>query len=169
MEWRKDLQERLSIGVARTITRIEAHPNNARRIAVTLMGFDRKHFLPHVLWFDGDTGQKQKRDESKRKWIDLSDSDRGDNAALPNLHHNVITWDQCGEYLFVGNDIGVWALKFTDDSFAKKNGRYDWMDISAGLPNALVTDLVYHCRSKSLTAATYGRSLYWTDEKTWTR
>ncbi|HEY7307525.1 MAG TPA: hypothetical protein VH601_25600 [Bryobacteraceae bacterium] len=166
LEWRRALQERLTIGVARTITRIEAHPENAKKIAVTLMGFDKKYWLPHVLWFDSESEEKNK---DKTTWIDLSNADKGDKAPLPNLHHNVVTWDEKGEYLFVGNDIGVWALKYSDGKFAQTGGRYDWVDISAGLPNALVTDLVYHKLSNSLTAATYGRSLYWANENAWKR
>jgi photosystem II stability/assembly factor-like uncharacterized protein len=171
MEWRKDFEERLTIGVARTITRIEAHPNNANKIAVTLMGFDQKYRLPHVLWFDGDTNEheKKKSKSEKTEWIDLSDAHLGDDAPLPNVQYNVVTWDKEGDYLFVGNDIGVWALKTRGDTFEKDAKKYCWRDISSGLPNALVTDLVYHSRSHSLTAATYGRSLWWAAEEAWTR
>jgi len=37
---------------------------------------------------------------------------------------------------------------------------YVWTDMTADLPNAMVTDIVYHRRTQSLTAATYGRGLY---------
>jgi photosystem II stability/assembly factor-like uncharacterized protein len=148
MEWRRDLQERSTFGVARTITRIEAHPEDGKNIVVTLMGFDRKHPLPHVLWFDGE-----------HEWKDLSDAG-AISAPLPNVHHNVVTWDKEGEHIFVGNDVGVWALHTPGGKAEKKNGTYDWFDISANLPNAIVTDLVYHRKSESLTAATYGRSLW---------
>jgi len=156
MEWRKDLHERSIFGVARTITRIEAHPEYPRKIVVTLMGFDRKHPLPHVLWFDGE-----------HRWIDLSDADAKD-ANLPNVHHNVVTWDKHKKHIFVGNDAGVWALHTSGGNIEKINEKYGWFDVSANLPNAIVTDLVYHHESGSLTAATYGRSLWWLSEEQWT-
>jgi hypothetical protein len=156
MEWRRRLHERTTYGISRAITRIEAHPNNERQIVATLMGFDcRHHPLPHVLWFDGD-----------HEWIDLSDAGSPD-AVLPNVHHNVVTWDKEGKYIFVGNDAGVWALHTPDGKVETTNGVYAWVDISANLPNVIVTDLVYHDLSKSLTAATYGRSLWWFKEKQW--
>lgn len=157
MEWRKHLHERSIVGIARTITRIEAHPHNEKQIVATLMGFDcRHHPLPHVLWFDG-----------KREWIDLSDAGSPD-AVLPNVHHNVVTWDENGEYMFVGNDAGVWALHTPGGKVETTKGKYAWVDISANLPNAIVTDLVYHDKSKSLTAATYGRSLWCFKQDQWT-
>jgi photosystem II stability/assembly factor-like uncharacterized protein len=193
MEWRKGLQERRTIGVARTITRIEAHPKNARKIAVTLMGFDRNYRLPHVLWFDGEAEQRGKKDG----WIDLSgprseghgfahhlsvtqvdaglpnpsEQVRRDvdvQLSLPNVHFNVVTWDEEGNYLFVGNDIGVWALNTNGDRFEKENARYEWVNISANLPNAIVTDLVYNAATHSLVAATYGRSIWRAGESLWT-
>jgi len=150
MEWRKDLKERLNIGVARTITRIEAHPNDAEKIAVTLMGFDPKYQLPHVLWFDG------------KEWSDLNCTHPG-KKSLPNVHHNVVTWGKNGKFLFVGNDIGVWVM----DTPGYKLEEYCWRDISANLPNVIVTDLVYHGTTNSLTAATYGRSLWVAGEAAW--
>ena len=99
----------------------------------------------------------------------MSDARSGEGARLPNVHYNVVTWDEEGDHLFVGNDIGVWALKTRGSEFEKKDGKYDWRDISAGLPNAIVTDLVYHRKTNSLTAATYGRSLWVADESAWTR
>jgi len=70
--------------------------------------------------------------------------------------------------MFVGNDAGVWALHTPGGKVEKTNGKYAWVDISANLPNAIVTDLVYHDQSKSLTAATYGRSLWWFKQGQWT-
>jgi hypothetical protein len=36
-----------------------------------------------------------------------------------------------------------------------------WFNISGNLPNVVVTDLVYHRKSRSLVAATYGRGIWW--------
>jgi len=35
-----------------------------------------------------------------------------------------------------------------------------WMNLTKNLPNATVIDLVYHLKTKSLYAATYGRSIW---------
>jgi hypothetical protein len=35
-----------------------------------------------------------------------------------------------------------------------------WTDVSTTLPNAIINDLVYHHRDRSLTAATYGRGIW---------
>ena len=70
--------------------------------------------------------------------------------------------------MFVGNDAGVWALHTRDGKVEQTNKKYAWIDISANLPNVIVTDLVYHDNSKSLTAATYGRSLWRFNQNQWT-
>ena len=62
-------------------------------------------------------------------------------------------------YVFVGNDIGVWVGIHPGD-FADPKAEWKWLDISANLPNVIVSDLVYHRESGSLLAATYGRSIW---------
>ena len=52
--------------------------------------------------------------------------------------------------LFVANDCGVWM---TEDL-------RHWTDLSATLPNVVVTSLVYHYDDRTLTAATYGRGIW---------
>jgi hypothetical protein len=49
-------------------------PDNAEQIAVTLMGFDQKYQLPHVLWFDGKNQNKEGKNPKKDNdngWRDL--------------------------------------------------------------------------------------------------
>jgi hypothetical protein len=51
--------------------------------------------------------------------------------------------------LFIGSDLGVWAEV---DGY--------WVHINGNLPNVVVSDLVYHHRDRTLTAATYGRGIW---------
>jgi hypothetical protein len=64
-------------------------------------------------------------------------------------------------FLFVGNDLGVWAMN-TPRGKVQEKEKEKCIDVSANLPNAIITDLVYHAKSESLVASTYGRSLWWT-------
>jgi len=168
LEWRREMK--LSAAARSSITRIEADPNNAERVMATLLGYNAptarantstseqekkqrefEYRYPHVIWRDNET----------KLWKDADD-----DGTLPNVHHNVVTWsgDPNSETpdpllpnrVFVGNDVGVW-VGMTDPN---KPDQWKWHDISGNLPNAIVTDLVYHRESHSLTAATYGRSIW---------
>ena len=74
-----------------------------------------------------------------------------DTPEMPDVAYHAAVFETHEPYrLFVANDCGVWM---TED-FAS------WIDISTTLPNAIVSDLVYHHRDRSLTAATYGRGIW---------
>jgi len=157
LEWRADIGERSTLPFGRAITRIEANPKNANIVVATMLGFDvgtwyrqhppfgqaqaqpgapmRKPLYPHVIWNDG-SGWK--------------DADKGGH--LPDVHHNVVTWGE-DPYVFVANDVGVWMSRDIASN--------DWFNISGNLPNVVVSDLVYHRKSRSLVAATYGRGIWW--------
>jgi hypothetical protein len=53
--------------------------------------------------------------------------------------------------MFVASDAGVFQ---SDDSGAT------WSNISANLPHTMFVDLVYQQKDRTLTVATYGRSIY---------
>jgi photosystem II stability/assembly factor-like uncharacterized protein len=75
-----------------------------------------------------------------------------DKGHLPNVpHHAVVMRPDAPEIIYVANDVGVF--------FSRDSGR-TWMNMSANLPNVNVVDLVFHEKDKTLTAATYGRSLW---------
>ena len=74
-----------------------------------------------------------------------------DAPGMPDLAYHAAVFETHEPYrLFVANDCGVWMSQ----DFAA------WTDISTTLPNALISDLVYHHRDLSLTAATYGRGIW---------
>jgi hypothetical protein len=74
-----------------------------------------------------------------------------DTPAMPDVAYHAALFETHELYrLFVANDCGVWM---TEDFAA-------WTDVSTTLPNAMISDLVYHHRDRSLTAATYGRGIW---------
>jgi hypothetical protein len=71
-------------------------------------------------------------------------------GALPNVAYFSAAYETHPPYrLFVASDVGVWA---EIDGY--------WVHINGNLPNVVVSDLVYHHRDRTLTAATYGRGLW---------
>jgi ligand-binding sensor domain-containing protein len=53
--------------------------------------------------------------------------------------------------LYVATDAGV---------FVSRDSGRSWMNMRANLPNVNVVDLVFHEKDRTLSAATYGRSLW---------
>src|SRR6266542_4161056 len=81
-----------------------------------------------------------------RTWEDV------DNGQLPDVpHHAVVIRPDAPKTVYVGNDAGV---------FVTLNSGKTWMNITANLPNVMVVDLVLHEKDATLSAATYGRSLW---------
>jgi hypothetical protein len=164
LDWRRDVKESMPAAIRRSITRIEADPNDSETVFATLLGHEPLANIPypHVIWFDklDTTNNQDKPADRPGKWKDANDGN------LPNVHHNVVTWSgdpkpgndpkHLPKYVFVGNDVGVWMGR-RDDRTAVG---WEWRDISGNLPNAIVTDLVFHRESQSLTAATYGRGIW---------
>lgn len=127
------------------ITSIQVHPRRPRTVAFSVastgilssgveLGTGTSLPFGHVFLSDdlGDT------------WTDI------DRGALPNVVYYAAAWQtQRPHYLFVAGDAGVFAL--VNDT---------WMSISGNLPSVVISDLVYHAGSRTLTAATYGRGLW---------
>src|SRR4030095_9092751 len=75
----------------------------------------------------------------------------GNETSLLNVQTNTIVIDPADPTrIYVGTDIGVW--RSTD-------GGVTWEPFSEGLPDAAVTDMVLHHRSRLLRAATHGRGV----------
>jgi photosystem II stability/assembly factor-like uncharacterized protein len=115
-----------------TITRIETHPTNADLVFVSLANFGNSH-----VFMSSDAGAK---------WTDI------DRRKLPDVpHHAVLTRSDAPDEIWVSNDAGV---------FLSRNAGKSWQKATDNLPPAMVVDLVYHRTSKTLFAATYGRSIW---------
>jgi photosystem II stability/assembly factor-like uncharacterized protein len=81
-----------------------------------------------------------------KTWEDI------DNGQLPDVpHHAVVIRPDAPETIYVGNDAGV---------FVSPDSGRTWMNMTANLPNVMVVDLVLHEKDATLSAATYGRSLW---------
>jgi len=114
------------------ITRIETHPRNAKTIYVTVGGTGHGHVF--------------RSDDAGTNWSDI------DVGQLPDSPHNAIVClpDQ-PETIFVSSNA---AVHRTDD------GGATWMNISGNLPHTMFVDLVYQLKDRTITVATYGRSMY---------
>jgi photosystem II stability/assembly factor-like uncharacterized protein len=119
----------------RWVTRVAVDPDDFMKAYVTISGFRWDSPLPHV-YTTSDNGIN---------WIDIS----GD---LPEVPVNDIVLDPLDtDYLYIGTDVGV---------FTSTNGGNSWESINEGFPMVPVTDLVLHPPTRTLAAATYGRSMF---------
>jgi hypothetical protein len=117
---------------ARVITRIETHPRKASRIVVTVGGGED---VAHV-FLSEDGGLT---------WNSI------DSPDMPKVAYHAAVFETHEPHrLFVANDCGVWVTADLEN----------WTDVTGGLPNVMICDLVYHHRDRTLTAATYGRGIW---------
>jgi len=114
------------------ITRIESHPKNADVVYITV----GKWRVSHVF----------RSDDAGRTWVDI---DRGKLPDAP--YHAVVMRTDAPECVFAGGDAGV---------FASTDGGKTWGNFTGDLPPVTVSDLVYHERDRTLTAATFGRGIW---------
>ena len=114
------------------VTRIETHPGNANDVYLTIGNSGNSHVFRST--------------NSGATWVDI------DGGQLPDVPHSalLIRPDAPNE-LYVACDVGVFM---TSDRGAT------WQNATGGLPNVMVVDLVYHDGSRTLFAATYGRSIW---------
>jgi hypothetical protein len=139
---------------ARVITRIEGHPRKASRLVVTIGGTG---VIPAAIPRPRARGAVSLTSGMENLAHVFLSEDGGfswravDAPEMPNVAYHAAVFETHEPYrLFVANDCGVWM---TEDFAA-------WTDISTTLPNAMISDLVYHHRDRSLTAATYGRGIW---------
>ena len=114
------------------ITRIASSPDNADLVFATVGGFGNSHVF--------------RSDDGGLTWTDT------DTGRLPDVPHNAIAIQPDAlNRIYVANDAGV---------FATRDQGKKWRRLTRNLPNVPVVDLVYHESEGTLTAATYGRSLW---------
>ena len=119
----------------RWVTSIAADPHEEETVYVTLSGFR----------FDKGGAHVYKSNNLGGDWIDISNT-------LPDVPVNdiIIDPDRPG-LLYIATDIGVF-LSFNDGD--------SWEVLGEELPLVPVTDLDFHLSSRTLAAATYGRSIF---------
>jgi photosystem II stability/assembly factor-like uncharacterized protein len=116
-----------------TITRIDSTAKlGADFLFVTIANFGHSH-----VFCSRDGG---------KTWEDV------DNGRLPDVpHHAVVIRPDNPKTIYVGNDAGV---------FVSHDAGRTWENMTANLPNVMIVDLVLHQKDGTLSAATYGRSLW---------
>ena len=130
---------------SRAITSIQIHPKFAATVVVTVAAtgiagsgveLGTGASLPY--------GHVFRSNDGGAFWEDI------DGGALPNVAYFAATYETHPPYrLFVAGDVGVWA---------EIDGQ--WLHINGNLPSVVVSDLVYHHKDRTLTAATYGRGVW---------
>ena len=119
----------------RWITRVAADPYDENTVFVTLSGYRYDSDLPHVF----------RSTDGGSSWQDISGN-------LPDAPANDIIVDPAlDSTLYLGTDFGV---------FVTRNLGEEWMMLGDNLPNVPVVDLRFHQPTRTLIAATYGRSMY---------
>lgn len=114
------------------VTRMETHPKDAKLVFVTVGGIGTSHVF--------------RSDDAGVTWTDA------DAGSLPDApHHAVAFRTDEPDTLFVASDAGV----FQSADLGKT-----WANFCGDLPNTMCVDLVYQERDKTVTVATYGRSLW---------
>jgi photosystem II stability/assembly factor-like uncharacterized protein len=114
------------------ITRIETHPSDAHDVYITVANFGNSH-----VFHSGDAGSR---------WSDI---DRGKLPDVP--HHALLIRPDVPSELYVCCDAGVYM---TPDRGVS------WRNATGKLPSVMVVDLVYQTATRTLLAATYGRSVW---------
>ncbi|HEV2706283.1 MAG TPA: hypothetical protein VGV59_10190 [Pyrinomonadaceae bacterium] len=115
-----------------SITRLATHPKNAATVFATVANFGHSHLYRSR---DGGTN-----------WEDI------DKGRLPDVpHHSMVIPPDAPETIYVCNDIGV---------FVSHDAGENWMSLTRNLPSVMVVDLAYQQAEGTLSAATYGRSLW---------
>ncbi|MCW8960934.1 MAG: T9SS type A sorting domain-containing protein, partial [Ignavibacteriaceae bacterium] len=119
----------------RWVTRVAVDPYDAMIAYVTLSGYRYDEYLPHVF----------RTTDAGVNWVSISSN-------LPDAPVNdiIVDPDSAGR-LFVATDVGV----FVSDSLGNS-----WNYLGENLPNSPITDLVLHNPTRTLIAATFGRSMY---------
>jgi photosystem II stability/assembly factor-like uncharacterized protein len=114
------------------ITRIDTAPSDPREVILTVANFGNSHVFRST--------------DSGSSWTDI------DGGKLPDVpHHALLIRPDAPKDLYVCSDAGVYLTK---------DAGLTWLNATANLPNVMVVDLVYQEATKSLIAATYGRSIW---------
>jgi photosystem II stability/assembly factor-like uncharacterized protein len=114
------------------ITRIETHPKNGKTVFVTVGGTGHRHVY--------------RSDDAGNTWRD------SDGGQLPDSpHHAIVIRPDAPDTMFAAADTGV---------FRSTDGGATWTDMTGNLPSTMFVDLVYQEKDRTLTVATYGRSIW---------
>jgi hypothetical protein len=118
----------------RWVTRVAIDPRDEDVVYATFSGFRNGEAAAHVY----------RTEDGGETWENASGN-------LPNAPVNDVVLHPDDGDVYVGTDVGVFALK---------NGKKNWAAVGGGLPLAPVLDLRLHAPSGQLFAGTFGRSVW---------
>jgi photosystem II stability/assembly factor-like uncharacterized protein len=118
----------------RWVTRVAIDPDDSQTVWATFSGFRNGEDAAHVF----------KTTNGGETWANVSGN-------IPNAPVNDVVLDKTRGTVFVGTDVGIFALR---------NGKKNWVPVGVGLPLAPVLDLRLHSPSATLYASTFGRSMW---------
>jgi photosystem II stability/assembly factor-like uncharacterized protein len=128
--WSEDLASPVLPGF--TITRILTGPANAQSVYVTVANFHASHVF--------------RSKDSGTTWEDI------DRGQLPDVPHHAVAIPRARPAtVYVCSDAGVYVSTDSGDN---------WRTLTRNLPTVPIVDLVYHEIDGTLTAASYGRSVW---------
>jgi photosystem II stability/assembly factor-like uncharacterized protein len=117
------------------VTRVAVDPDNAMVAYAALSGYRNDEYLPHIF----------RTTDAGNTWSDIS-------SDIPEAPVNDIIVDPDNtNILYAASDVGVFYSTDTGTS---------WNYLGDSLPVVPVTDLVLHNPTRTLVAATFGRSFY---------
>lgn len=119
----------------RWITSVRTDPTDRENACVTISGFRWHEPLPHVY----------RTTNLGSTWAPIASN-------LPEAPANDLAFDPANPArLFIATDVGVFETLDTGTS---------WHVLGGNLPNVVVTSLAFNATNRTLTAGTFGRSLY---------
>jgi photosystem II stability/assembly factor-like uncharacterized protein len=119
----------------RWVTRVAVDPYDEMTVYVTLSGYRYDSYLPHVF----------RSTDGGMNWQDIA----GDLPEAPA--NDIIVDPSLDSTLYLATDFGV---------FVTRNQGLNWALLGDNLPNVPIVDLRFHQPTRTLVAATYGRSMY---------
>ena len=115
-----------------TVTRLTTSPANAKVVYATVANANASHVF--------------RSKDAGLSWVDI------DQGRLPDVPHHAIAIPKARpSTLFVCSDAGVHVSTDAGDT---------WKSLTRNLPTVPIVDLVYHDADGTLTAASYGRSIW---------
>jgi len=126
----------------RWVTHLAIDPTNAKIVYVTYSGYKSGDNTAHVL----------RSKDGGAHWTDIS----GNLPAAPS--QDVVIDPDNRNRVFVASDVGVFTANVARANSGK--GDVKWYQLGHGLPLAPVNDLRFHGPTRTLYAATYGRSIW---------
>jgi photosystem II stability/assembly factor-like uncharacterized protein len=126
----------ISAGIPlRWVTRVAVDPYDEQKVYVALSGYRYDNYQPHVFRSTDGGGN----------WQDIG----GDLPEAPA--NDIIVDPSLDSTLYLATDFGV---------FITRNLGQNWAMLGDNLPNVPIVDLRFHQPTRTLIAATYGRSMY---------